>query len=68
MVDDIIERRKSPKELIETGLEEKLVYEVYNRIMMHEYKRRQSAPGLRLKPKAFGMGRRFPIINHYNLK
>ena len=68
LVDDIIERRKSPKELIETGLEEKLVYEVYNRIMMHEYKRRQSAPGLRLKPKAFGMGRRFPIINHYNLK
>ncbi len=68
LVDDIIESRKSPKELIETGLEEKLVYDVYNRIMMHEYKRRQSAPGLRLKPKAFGMGRRFPIINHFNLK
>ena len=68
LVDDIIEKRKSPKELIESGLNKNLVYDIYNRIMVNEYKRRQSAPGLRLKPKAFGMGRRFPIINQFNLK
>jgi hypothetical protein len=64
----LIEKRKSPKELIESGLNKNLVYDIYNRIMVNEYKRRQSAPGLRLKPKAFGMGRRFPIINQFNLK
>jgi NAD+ synthase len=30
-----------------------------------EYKRRQAAPGLKLFPKAFGMGRRMPIAAKY---
>ena len=68
LVDDIIEKRKSQKELIESGIEAELVYDIYNRIMINEYKRRQSAPGLKLKAKAFGMGRRFPIINQFKLK
>ena len=68
MLINIIEKRKSQKELIESGIEAELVYDIYNRIMINEYKRRQSAPGLRLKAKAFGMGRRFPIINQFKLK
>jgi NAD+ synthase (glutamine-hydrolysing) len=31
----------------------------------NEYKRRQSPPGVRITPKAFGKDRRLPITNHY---
>jgi NAD+ synthase (glutamine-hydrolysing) len=31
----------------------------------NEYKRRQSAPGVRITPKAFGKDRRLPITNRY---
>ena len=34
-------------------------------IKINEYKRRQAAPGLRISSKAFGIGRRFPIVNHF---
>jgi hypothetical protein len=30
-----------------------------------EYKRRQSPPGIKITPKAFGKDRRLPITNHY---
>jgi NAD+ synthase (glutamine-hydrolysing) len=31
----------------------------------NEYKRQQAAPGLRITPKAFGVGRRFPIAHRF---
>ena len=68
LVDTIIEKKKSPTQLIESGLDEDLVKSVYNRILMNEYKRRQAAPGLRLTQKAFGIGRRFPIVNNFQVK
>jgi hypothetical protein len=33
----------------------------------NEYKRRQSAPGLKVTPKAFGVGRRMPVAAKYDL-
>jgi len=68
LVDAIIEERKSPKELIESGADEELVMKLYRLIRINEFKRRQAAPGLRVSPKAFGLGRRVPIVNHYKGK
>lgn len=48
--------------LAETGLDEKLVTRVIEMVDRNEYKRRQAAPGLRVSEKAFGIGRRLPIV------
>ena len=68
LVDAIVEDRKSPAELIKNGANVELVNDLYRRICLYEYKRRQAAPGLRVSAKAFGVGRRIPIINHYKGK
>ena len=68
LVDSIIEERKSPKELIESGADDELVMRLYRLIRINEFKRRQAAPGLRVSSKAFGVGRRVPIVNHYKGK
>ena len=65
LVDRIIENRESPLALIKDGLNADLVYDIYRRITINEYKRRQAPPGLRVSPKAFGLGRRIPIVNHF---
>lgn len=68
LVDAIIEERKSPRELIENGFDRELVMRLYRLIRINEFKRRQAAPGLRVSSKAFGVGRRVPIVNHYKGK
>ncbi len=68
LVDAIIEERKSPKDLIDSGADKNLVLKLYRLIRINEFKRRQAAPGLRVSPKAFGAGRRVPIVNHYQGK
>jgi len=65
LVDILITEQKSTDELCEMGYESSLVEELKNKIRLAEYKRRQAPPGLRVSPKAFGMGRRFPIVNQY---
>lgn len=42
-----------------------LVNDLIRRIHCNEYKRRQSPPGLRVSEKAFSVGRRFPIVQHW---
>ncbi len=68
LVDSIIEDQKSPESLINDGYDEEMVWDIYRRIRNNEFKRRQAAPGLRVSPKAFGLGRRIPIVNHYDGK
>ena len=68
IVDAIIERQVSPQDLVKDGYDPELVWDIYRRIRNNEYKRRQAAPGLRVSPKAFGLGRRVPIVNHYDGK
>ncbi|MCK4641055.1 MAG: NAD+ synthase, partial [Candidatus Marinimicrobia bacterium] len=65
LVDLIINDQKSSDELIKMGYDRNLIKDIMNKIRLTEYKRRQAAPGLKVTGKAFGVGRRFPIINHY---
>ena len=66
LVDDMIEKQKSLSVLISEGFEESLVHDIYKKIKINEYKRRQAPPGLRVSSKAFGIGRRLPIVNNFN--
>ena len=60
-----VEEDKSARELVESGLPSETVVRVIRMIDRNEYKRRQSAPGVRITAKAFGKDRRLPITNHY---
>lgn len=60
-----IEEDKSVQELIDTGLDEEVVRRVVTLVDRNEYKRRQSPPGVKITPKAFGKDRRMPITNRY---
>ncbi|HEX8298901.1 MAG TPA: NAD+ synthase, partial [Rubricoccaceae bacterium] len=46
----------------ETGLDRDLVARIAGMVDRNEYKRRQAAPGLRVSGKAFGVGRRLPVV------
>jgi NAD+ synthase (glutamine-hydrolysing) len=54
-----------PKMLVSEGISPEIVRDVLNKITFSEYKRRQAAPGLRVSPRAFGMGRRVPIAQGF---
>jgi NAD+ synthase (glutamine-hydrolysing) len=60
-----IEQRQGPKEIMEQGFDKKLVDRVLKMVNTNEYKRHQTPPILRISPKAFGMGRRMPIVGKY---
>jgi NAD+ synthase (glutamine-hydrolysing) len=60
-----IEERKGPEELVQLGFEKALVDRVLKLVNISEYKRFQTPPILRISPKAFGMGRRMPIVGKY---
>jgi NAD+ synthase (glutamine-hydrolysing) len=60
-----IEHRKGPNELIRMGFDETTVYRILKLVNTNEYKRYQTPPTLRISPKAFGMGRRMPIVGKY---
>ncbi|MCP4552624.1 MAG: NAD(+) synthase, partial [Bacteroidetes bacterium] len=60
-----IELRKGPKELVKMGFEEALVKRILKLVNTTEYKRYQAPPILRVSEKAFGMGRRMPIVAKY---
>ncbi|MCX6287193.1 MAG: NAD(+) synthase, partial [Bacteroidetes bacterium] len=60
-----IEERKGPKEILEAGFEEDMVKRVLKLVNTSEYKRYQTPPILRVSRKAFGMGRRMPIVGKY---
>lgn len=60
-----IEKRKGPQELIAMGFEEALVKRILRLVNLNEYKRYQTSPVLRVSSKAFGMGRRIPIVAKY---
>ena len=68
LVDLIINDQKTPAELIQMGYAADLVNDIIERIKLAEFKRRQAAPGLKITSKAFGLGRRYPIINHFKEK
>ncbi len=61
-----VEEDKSAQQLIEDGLPAEVVHNVIRMVDHNEYKRRQSPPGVKITPKAFGKDRRLPITNRYN--
>lgn len=60
-----IELAKSPKEIIEMGFEEDTVHMAVRKVNMNEYKRFQTPPILRISSKAFGFGRKMPLVAKY---
>jgi len=66
LVDEIINNNRTIEKLIKMGYPEELVIDTARRIRRAEYKRRQAPPGIKITEKAFGIGRRFPIINKFD--
>ncbi len=62
---EYIEHRKGPAKLAAMGFDEVLIKRVLRLVNTSEYKRFQAPPILRVSPKAFGMGRRLPIVGKY---
>jgi NAD+ synthase (glutamine-hydrolysing) len=60
-----IERRQGPKEITAMGFDAALVARILRLVNMNEYKRNQFCPIIRVSPKAFGVGRRVPIVAKY---
>jgi NAD+ synthase (glutamine-hydrolysing) len=60
-----IEKFSHPKDIIKLGFDEATVMKVMRMVNSNEYKRKQLAPVLRVSPKAFGLGRRMPIVGKY---
>ena len=53
------------EEIVAEGYDADIVIRVAQMVDRNEYKRRQSAPGVKITTKAFGKDRRLPITNHY---
>ena len=62
---EYIELRNGPKEIIEKGFDKALVNRVLKLVNTNEYKRNQFCPIIRISCKAFGIGRRVPIVGKY---
>jgi NAD+ synthase (glutamine-hydrolysing) len=65
MLFSYIEMNMSPKEIVAQGFDEAVVTRVIRMVNMNEYKRFQAAPILRISSKAFGFGRRMPLVARY---
>jgi NAD+ synthase (glutamine-hydrolysing) len=60
-----IEMKKSVAEIIDQGFDERVVKKVIRLINLNEYKRYQTPPVLRISTKAFGPGRKMPLVGRY---
>lgn len=60
-----IERRQGPAAIKALGYDAALVDRVLKMVNVNEYKRNQFCPIIRISPKAFGVGRRMPIVGKY---
>ena len=65
VLDAYIVQDLSRDEIIRRGFDAAMVSDVLNKINFSEYKRRQAAPGLKVSPRAFGMGRRIPVVQRF---
>lgn len=60
-----VEKDMEFQTIIQLGYPEEIVREVIRMVDLNEYKRRQSAPGIKITPRAFGKDRRMPLTNRY---
>ncbi len=60
-----VEKETDPQDIIDMGFDEATVRRTLRMVNINEFKRHQTAPVLRVSEKAFGMGRRMPIVGKY---
>jgi NAD+ synthase (glutamine-hydrolysing) len=60
-----VEEGLSRRDLIGQGFAAEIVDDMTRKVDLNEYKRKQAAPGLKITPLAFGVGRRIPIVQKY---
>ncbi len=60
-----VEEQLSPAQITRQGFNQEIVQWVVRAVDRNEYKRRQAPPGLRVSPKAYGGGRRIPIVQRW---
>jgi NAD+ synthetase len=65
VVEAYVERCLSVREIVAEGVDRDVVEQVVAMIDRTEFKRRQAAPGIKITAKAFGIGRRYPIVADY---
>jgi NAD+ synthase len=65
IIEGFVEREQSVREIAAQGFDLATVKRIERLLYIAEYKRRQSAPGVKLTAKALGLGRRYPITNGY---
>ncbi len=65
ILEGYVEQGLSRRDLIGQGFPEAVVNDIARKVDLNEYKRKQSAPGLKITPLAFGIGRRIPIVQKY---
>jgi len=63
---DYIELNLSPEEIIDKGFDDSTVLRTIRMVNNNEYKRFQAPPILRISSKAFGFGRRMPLVARYS--
>ena len=61
-----LEEGFSPRDIEKMGFDRDVVEWTVRTVDGNEYKRRQAAPGLKVTPKAFGVGRRMPVAARFN--
>jgi len=61
-----VERGESAAQIIKAGYEIDVVKDIIRKVDRNEYKRKQAAPGLKVSPLAFGIGRRMPIVQRFD--
>ena len=65
ILEGLVEYELSTKELEENGFSLDSIKKIENLLYISEYKRRQSAPGVKISLRNFGRDRRYPITNKY---
>lgn len=65
ILEAFVERDQSPQQIIAAGFAPATVGRVIGLVIANEYKRRQSAPGVRVTSRAFGKDRRYPITSKF---
>jgi NAD+ synthase (glutamine-hydrolysing) len=65
ILDSYVVKNLGKEEIINRGFDAAIVNDILNKINFSEYKRLQAAPGLKVSPRAFGMGRRIPIAQKF---
>jgi NAD+ synthase (glutamine-hydrolysing) len=60
-----VEEGLSRRDLVAQGFDQAVVNDIVRKVDLNEYKRKQAAPGLKITPLAFGVGRRIPIVQKY---